>query len=195
MESPRPSGSPKGSRTGTEGATMVRQFRERPMSTGNSPSNGSKPSAGSSRLISIAVLAVIAVGGGVYWMNSRNTPPPSQTPSVAGEIDSLKTATTVTSKANFTGTCKEAGKAFAFNVKGEVTSFGNASRALVAQAVTPQDVLTTNNYVPPAAITLDSAWWEVSGAKSGKITLAATANDAKTQAPLTFSCDVELPGA
>jgi hypothetical protein len=195
MEPPRPPDGDTHRGVGTAGGEMVRQFRLRPALAGE-PHQGTTSMSSTSRFVLLAALAVIILAGGLFWLSGRSSAPAtSAPPSVAREIDSLKSGTTVTAKAPFTGTCRENGKAFAFNVKGEVTSYANASRTLIAAAVKPQDALTANNYEPPASISLDSAWWEASGGKAGKITLTATGADARTQAPVSFACDVELPAA
>jgi hypothetical protein len=149
------------------------------------------------RIVPMVVLALIIAGaaaGALIWMRPGASPG-TASPSVAEEIDRLAAATTVASRAAFTGSCRPAGLAFAFDVKGDVTSYANATRTLVAQPVKPQDVFASNNYEPPPAISLDGAWWEVSGRKAGRITLAGSGEDARTRAPLAFTCDVDLPAA
>lgn len=199
MEPPHPSSTPGAPRrVGTAGMDMVRQYRQNrpPPAAGDMPPEKGKPAMSQpTRLIVMAAIAVMIVAAGIYWLNGPGKPATTTVPSIAREIDSLKSATTVAARVPFTGTCKETGKTFAFNVKGEVVSYANASRSLVAEAVKPQDVLTANAYDPPASISLDAAWWEASGGKAGRITLAAIGADARTRAPRALSCDVDLPGA
>jgi hypothetical protein len=151
---------------------------------------------GMSRPVVLTLVAAIlgaAAFAAVRLMSS--SPGESAGPSVAQELDRLAAATTVASRAPFTGSCRQAGAAFAFDVKGDVVSYANATRSLMAEPVTPQEVFAANAYAPPAAISLDAAWWEVSGRKPGRITLAGTGEDARTRTPVAFTCDVELPAA
>jgi hypothetical protein len=153
--------------------------------------------SGTLRIAAVASLAVIVAGAGIamVWWRPGAQPGAPALPSAAQEIDRLATATAVATKLAFTGSCRQSGLAFAFDVKGDVTVYGDATRTVVAQPVKPQAVFTANNYEPPATISLDAAWWEVSGRKAGPITLSGRGDDPRAQAPVALTCDVDLPAA
>jgi hypothetical protein len=138
-----------------------------------------------------AVVALVLGAAAISSLNRGDTPATPAQPTAAEVIDQFAAATTIASKANFKGTCRPNGLGFAFDVTGEVTLYANGSRTLTAYPVPQQAVFATNGYMPPASISLDGAWWEVSGRPEGKATLPAAAGG--TTAALT--CEVELPKA
>jgi hypothetical protein len=139
--------------------------------------------------LAVALLAVIAAGAASY-LGRQGTPADAPTPTTPPQatLDAIARATAVTARSPFHGSCRQAGQTAAFDVNGELTVYADASRALRAE---PASTTATT----PHTIGVDSAWWEAAGRPAGKITLAATALDAKTAELVALTCDVELPAA